>query len=278
MDKITLNTTTFSDQLGLYDFFNVLIYGITFIGGLCVLNENIYNFIWNNMSFQKGLGIVLLVYITGMILQEIGSIIDYRITNIRRGMNCSILKGDIDENNVNDNNNENDNIEKNNMEHEKDEINDDKNNNIEDNSKEENEERFNNEEYNGYVFSICQYYVSVKEKDKKSEKLHALFSMSISLMCCFFLLFICALFSLWVKVDMSIKICSHLGITGNSSFIDKIILMLSFLAAGFLFLFRAKRTMKNFLIILLGTYNAIIDAEENDKKQNIDINGQKQEL
>lgn len=102
--------------------------------------------------------------------------------------------------------------------------------------------------------------------------------MSISLMCCFFLLFICALFSIWIEVDMSIKICSHLGITGNSSFIDKIILMLSFLAAGFLFFFRAKRTMKNFLIILLGTYNAIIDAEENDKKQNIDINGQKQQL
>lgn len=99
MDKITLNTTTFSDQLGLYDFFNVLIYGITFISGLCVLNENIYNYIWNNMSFQKGLGFVLLVYITGMILQEIGSIIDYKITNIRRGMNRRILKGDIDENN-----------------------------------------------------------------------------------------------------------------------------------------------------------------------------------
>lgn len=273
MDKITLNTTTFSDQLGLYDFFNVLIYGITFIGGLCVLNENIYNFIWNNMSFQKGLGIVLLVYITGMILQEIGSIIDYRITNIRRGMNCSILKGDIDENNEKKRKKQ---IIRNPIvlqqyRNRADKI-------LGKHIPLENEERFNNEEYNGYVFSICQYYVSVKEKDKKSEKLHALFSMSISLMCCFFLLFICALFSLWVKVDMSIKICSHLGITGNSSFIDKIILMLSFLAAGFLFLFRAKRTMKNFLIILLGTYNAIIDAEENDKKQNIDINGQKQEL
>lgn len=41
MSNVTLEASTFSDQLGAYDFFNVLVSGTTFVIGLSVLNENI---------------------------------------------------------------------------------------------------------------------------------------------------------------------------------------------------------------------------------------------
>ena len=95
MKSITLNTTSFSDQLGLYDFFNVLIYGTAFICGFCVLNKGIKDYLWSNITFPKGVGIVLLIYITGLVLQEIGSNVDRYITKIYKGTNRRILKGTV---------------------------------------------------------------------------------------------------------------------------------------------------------------------------------------
>lgn len=97
MKNITLDTTSFSEQLELYDFFNVLICGVTFICGISLLSEKIYHFLWDGISFQKGLGIVLIIYITGMILQELGSAVDKKWTNIYQGMYREMLKGTVDE-------------------------------------------------------------------------------------------------------------------------------------------------------------------------------------
>lgn len=259
MKNITLDTTSFSEQLGLYDFFNVLIYGATFVCGICVLNLNICNLLWNDLSFLKGLGLVLLIYITGMILQEVGSAVDRKITNLYTGMHRSILKGKVDEKYEKESTNK---IIKNPvvLQRYRD---------IADQLagkyvSTDNADRFENEYINGYVFSICQYAVSVKGKDKKVEKLRALFSMSKTLMSCFFLLTICALLTLIFDMDISIEICHNLGISthGCEHCIDKIILVGLFLGAGVAFYFRAKRTMRNFLLILLGTYNAILESDE----------------
>ncbi len=269
MKNITLDTTNFSEQLGLYDFFNVLIYGATFVFGVCMLNSNICYFLFNDLSLLKGLGIVLLIYITGMILQEVGSFVDRKITNLYTGMSRSILKGKVDEKYEKESTNK---IIKNPavLQRYRD---------IADQLagkyvSTDNADRFENEYINGYVFSICQYAVSVKGKDKKVEKLRALFSMSKTLMSCFFLLTICALLTLFFDVDMSIEICDNLGLTthGCEHCIDKIILVILFLGAGFAFYFRAKRTMRNFLLILLGTYNAILDDEACEEKLGENLN------
>lgn len=270
MKNITLNTTSFSDQLGLYDFFNVLIYGTTFICGLCVLNKGIKDYLWSNLTFPKGVGIVLLIYISGLVLQEIGSNVDRYITKIYKGTHQRVLKGKIDkcyakEHKENFIKNpillekyrgtakellmENDNIHKKFTE-----------NRITD------EELFDNDFANGYFFSICQYTVSVKDKDKKVEKLRALFSMSKSLMSSFFLLSIVAVFTLFFNVDMSIEICKNLGVNaqGGEHIIDKLIMIFLFSGIGIVFYYRTKRTMHNFLLILLGTYNAIVDSERKE--------------
>ena len=269
MKNITFNSTSFSDQLGLYDFFNVLIYGATFICGICVLNASLYSILWNNLSFQKGLAIVLLIYIIGMILQEVGSFVDRRFTNLYTGMHQSILKGSLDEKYEKENSND---IIKNPVVLKRyrdmaDQL-------IAEYVSKNNADRFENEYINGYVFAICQYAVSVKGKDKKVEKLRALFSMSKTLMSCFFLLAICAFITLIFNIDMSVEICNSFGISlhGCEHCIDKIIMIVVFLGAGFAFYFRAKRTMRNFLLILLGTYNAILEADKNENNQGENLN------
>lgn len=264
MKNITFDSTSFSEQLGLYDFFNVLVYGATFVCGICVINSNIYNYLWNNLSFQKSIGIVLLIYIIGMMLQEVGSIVDRKCTNLYTGMHRSILKGSLDDKYESESSNE---IIKNPVVLQR--YRDMAEQLIKIKSSIANDDCYENEFFNGYVFSICQYYVSVKGKDKKVEKLRALFSMSKTLMSCFFLLTICALFTLVFNVEMSIRICNNFGIAthGCEHCIDKIIIIAAFLGTGFVFYFRAKRTMRNFLLILLGTYNALLESDENGRTQ-----------
>lgn len=272
MKNVTFDTTSFSEQLGLYDFFNVLIYGATFVSGVSLLNEKLCRFLWAELSFQKGLGIVLVIYIIGMLLQELGSIVDKHWTKLYRGMHRRILKGK----------------EKKSLEEEpsndiiKNPIVLKKYRNV---SKKllkefkfdtEDDTCFENEDVNGYIFSISQYYVSVKGKDKKVEKLRALFSMSKTLMSCFFLLAICALGTLVFNIDMSIDICSNLGLAihGCEHCVDKVIMIAVFFCIGVTFWFRAKRTMRNFLLILLGTYNALLGDEDCEKTQGENANEQ----
>lgn len=271
MKNITFNTTSFSDQLGLYDFFNVLIYGTTFICGLSILNKGIKDLLWSNITFPKGIGIVLLIYISGLILQEIGSNVDRYITKIYKGTHQRILKGKIDKCYSKEHK---ENFIKNPILLEKyrktakELLMENKNINkkITDNTITD-EELFDNDLANSYYFSICQYAVSVKGKDKKVEKLRALFSMSKSLMSSFFLLSIVAVFTLILNVDMSIEICKALGINaqGGEQIIDKIIMIIMFAGIGIVFYHRTKRTMHNFLLILLGTYSAIVDSERTEK-------------
>lgn len=272
MKNITLNTTSFSDQLGLYDFFNVLIYGTAFICGLCVLNKGIKDYLWSNITFPKGVGIVLLIYITGLVLQEIGSCVDRYITKIYKGTHRRILKGKIDKCYAKE---YKENFIKNPILLEKYRstakqllIENDKYYEKDEDDKISDEELFDNDFINSYFFSICQYTVSVKDKDKKVEKLRALFSMSKVLMSSFILLAIVAVFTLILNVDMSVEICKSLSINaqGGEYIIDKLIMIIMFSGLGIVFYHRTKRTMHNFLLILLGTYTAIVDSERKEKE------------
>ncbi len=44
MNNSLLETSSFSEQLGIYDFFNVLIYGAIFVCGTSVINSNINDY------------------------------------------------------------------------------------------------------------------------------------------------------------------------------------------------------------------------------------------
>lgn len=264
MKNITFDSTSFSEQLGLYDFFNLILAGATFICGLSLISEEIKNYLWNNLSFQKGLGIILLIYILGMILQEIGSLIDRYVFRIYEGMNCRILKGKFDDKYEGKIKNS---IIRNPIVLER------YRRNADEVLKEfafcDNEQRFENDNVNGYVFSICQYYVSIHGKDKKVEKLRALFAMSKTLIACFFLLSILVLISILVDFKPTTDICDTIrfSIPNYKQCIEKIIYSILFAAIGFFFVFRAKRVMKNFLLVLLGTYDAIVRSVENKRNK-----------
>lgn len=259
MNDFTFDTTSFSEQLGLYDFFNVLIYGTTFVSGVSLLNEKLCQFLWNNLSFVKGLGILWLIYIIGILLQELGSVVDKYWTNIYKGMHRSILIGEE----IQSFNKETSNyVFENPVVLHK--YRDFAKKSLERLGMDTTGDWYNNKYYNGYIFSLSQYYVSIKGKDKKVEKLRALFSMSKTLMACFFLLSFCAFCTLIFDIKMSIDICSNLSLEthGCEHCVDKIIMIAVFAGIGVAFRYRAKRTMRNFLLILLGTYHALLGDED----------------
>ena len=141
---------------------------------------------------------------------------------------------------------------------------------------------YESKNYNDYVFSVCQYYVAVKGKDKKVEKLRGLFAMSKTLTVCFLVLSFISLLSVFFNTETSISIQNILGssLSNCDKCIEKILYAIIFFVVGVCFYFRSKRVMGNFLLVLLGTYNALISESENKsscsikkihKKENTDL-------
>lgn len=259
MENISIDASSFSEQLGIYDFFNVVLAGATFVGGVCIINRNLCNYIWNDFSLQKGLGLILLIYVLGMILQEIGSLLDKKYLNIYKGMNQSTLQGEIDGGYKKETTNK---IIKNPLVLEHYRKNADRL--LTGFSISEDKNRFELKHVNGYVFSMYQYYVAVCGKDKKVEKLRALFAMSKTLIACFSLLSILSLFALFTNTEPAIAICELAGFSTLkcTTCPDKILFSIVFAVAAVFFVLRAKRTMKNFLLILFGTYDALVRIAE----------------
>ena len=261
MSNITLEeTSNFSEQLGIYDFFNVIISGAVFVFGLCAINSNLWNLIFKDTTIPKGLGIVLLMYITGLVLQEIGSLADKKKFQIYEGMSRSILKSTFDE------------------EEKEILVNDILDNELlikkyrgyadlvlGDLVDKSNPKRFNDSNVNGFFFSVCQYYVAVNGKDKKVEKMRALFSMSKILMVCFALV---SLINIVIFLPCDILRNKVLGVYC----INRIITSVIFVVIAIIFYRRTKKTMRRFLLILLGTYDAIIRSEKSEKTENRETN------
>lgn len=280
MNNVTLDSTGFTEQLGLYDFFNVILSGAVFVVGLCTINQDLSNFLWEDMSVVKGVGVVLLIYILGMILQEIGSCADRYLFNIYKGTNQRILKGDIGKTykyeaqgaliknpftlesyrRVADKLLTARDSEKSSEGEDDQKIND----------------RYENSLMNGYVFSVAQYHVAVCGKDQKVEKLRALFAMSKTLIGCFLILAIVALLSILSNSTPNSAVMSFLSVSGLpcTACGVKVTLALVFASVGVIFIFRARRVMKNFLLILMGTYYALVCAEE-EKQDTAKVNKHK---
>ena len=92
MSNFTLDSNNFSEQLGIYDFFNVVLNGAVFVSGISLINSNAYDKLCENISFFKGIVLILVIYTIGMIIQELGSLVDKKILNIYRSMSNSLLK------------------------------------------------------------------------------------------------------------------------------------------------------------------------------------------
>ena len=283
MDNITLDTTNFSEQLGLYDFFDVIVSGAVLVFGASAISQTIYTLLWQDITVAKGLGIVLLVYIAGVVLQEIGSILDRHFFRIKHFTRSTFLF-DIED------------IktkhklrywfwsllEKNRLIHsmlfkkyakvmqEKYSLSSkngkwnwvlsnktllDHYRNLaahiyEDSfpGKKLDKKMYMNEKFNSFVFSVIQYHVSCLGKDKKVEKLRALYSLARTLMICFgmFIIFI-------PVVNLSDYLKTWLNPRGGEFIITFFIASL-FLAI--LFFFRMKKCKKYMALIMLGNYDA----------------------
>lgn len=274
MSNITVETSSFSEQLGVFDFFNVLVSGITFIGGLCIVNLNLTNFLLKDMNVINGVGIIILSYILGLIIQEIASIWDKYYGKLYRGMNRGILKGQILNKHTKVKENEivenpwllkqyrvyaAELIEK--IKREEDDAID-----------------YNNEYISAFLFSVCQYYVAVDGKDRKVEKMRALYEMSKMLMTMFALLtgytfFLIELIISGISVEVPVDVISLIGIEVNvkCSCISIVVFCLFYAGMTILFYYRSRKVMKRFLLVLLGTYDAIKRKEEWSEKQNVNL-------
>lgn len=283
MSNITLDAAHFSEQLGLYDFFDVLVGGSVFVWGLSALYENIYSLLWTDLSIEKALGIVLLVYICGIVLQEIGSIVDRHFWGIKN-LTRSTFLFDIKELKTTDKlkywassnfigkiflNNSTD-IGKWNwvlsnkilLDHYRKHAKQIYSDYFPD--KEFKETDYNDEKFNSFIFSVIQYRTACYGKDKKSEKLRALYSLSRTLTVCF------AFFALLILGVNKLGCFNNWLKPGNTISATKFFYISVFLI--FLFFFRMKKCKKYMALIMLGNYDAILQSTTQNKPEEIVLN------
>lgn len=115
------------------------------------------------------------------------------------------------------------------------------------------DELYNDEKFNSFIFSVIQYRVSSAGRDKKVEKLRALYSLSRTLMFCYMLLPI-----------GNIVLCK---IQNNEERGCTFIIVFVCICLALLFFFRAKKCKKYMALIMLGNYDAIQSnsADKNSK-------------
>ena len=288
MSNISLDTTNFSEQLGLYDFFDVMISGSVFIFGVSMISKQVHSILWNDSSVIKGIGIAITVYIFGNIIQELGSWADKYIFKVKKRIRSTFLCEISDEMTICDHRQyrrwigtkkqkkdakykgkktnyviEN----KYRLKHYRNLAEQIYKENIVDEKARLWEEVYNDEVVNEFIFQILHYRTVCLGRDAKTEKMRALYSLSRDLIVCFMILAICILG----------KICIlHFSLISNKweklsiDFNNEKFLFLS-LAVLFLFMFifyfRMRRCKKYRALIMLGNY----DASTHYQKQESDI-------
>lgn len=262
MSNITLEASSFSEQLGVYDFLNVLVSGAIFVFGMCALNTEVNIYLFGNLNVAGGVGIVLLIYISGIVLQEIATIWDEKIA-LYTGMSRNILKGYIGDRSaeaIGSDVVKNPYLLKQYRKYASEIIG-------EEFPENENDPIFQNGIASGAMFSVCQYYVAVSGCDKKVEKMRALYEMSKTMMIAFSALALFGLFTIGTNVMASIDFLSFAGLSAChcSIWLNKLLLTICFFTMAYLLYCRARKIMRKFLLILLGTYDAIKRAEKQQK-------------
>lgn len=272
MSNITFETSSFSEQLGIYDFFSVIISGAIFLFGLSIVNVKVRQILWRDFGALEWIGVFLLIYIIGLVLQEIASYLDHKYFKIYTGMNRRILKGEDKDkctqcrevctgcqNCAKFDTNE---IVKNPLLLKRYRILSDEL--LEYLELDDKVEHFEKECVNGFVFSSCQYYVAINGKDKKVEKMRALFSMSKTLTLCFAGLALYMILAILCGWNIPSDTTVFMGVSQD---ICQFIFFIIFAGLTRIFFYRSKKVMERFLLILLGTYDAIKRTEKINKKK-----------
>ena len=296
MDNITLDTTNFSEQLGLYDFFDVIVSGAVFVFGISSLSDRVREILWTNTTILHGLGILLLVYISGIVLQELSSALDHRFLRIKHFTRSTFLF-DIKKRKI---------IKKfqywfsgwfafsANYTEQVDLNHDEQNCSIcsdqnglltsikqlivkkgkegqwnwvinnqllldqyrnlakeiyaRDFPDSKQMLNYNDEKFNSYIFSKIQYKVGCLGKDKKVEKLRALYSLARTLMLCF------GIFVIFIPVANLVPFLEGMLEPQNGRFANSFFVASLFLI--WLFFLRMKKCKKYMALIMVGNYDA----------------------
>lgn len=227
-----INIDTFSEQLGIYDFFNVIVSGA--IMGM------LWYFIWPGF-FEKTLFkikvhisvviifTIILCYFTGMIIQEVGSIADRYVFHVKDKMRTTFLECREDNEVLTSS------VRLNMCRKYAREI----------LKESEIEYRgFFSKEETQYVCARMEYRISYIGKSGKMEKLRALFSMARSMVICMIFSIILLLYTEFVIQE------SHLWDISSG------IWMVFLGICGLIFYYRMKKTMRYMLLIMIGNYEA----------------------
>ena len=259
MNNITLESSTFAEQLGIYDFFNVLVAGTVALFTLCWNFPKIKSVLWRDKDFFEGITILLIIYILGQLLQEMGSLADKYIFHVKDNAFCNCLKYPSDAYTIKDRMAE--------AMKRKRNINPVIHNNVlleyyrsmvecekrEDLSADYQKEF--NDGVNRWFISRCQYQLIANGKDKKMEKMRALYSMSRTL-ATFFGLYGCLY--LWgnaVYFGYSLFAINDLEQT-RKIVIASIIGCPIFTVLFLIFRYRTTKCMNYMILTMLGVYDA----------------------
>lgn len=282
MHNISLETSSFSEQLGLYDFFNVLISGAVFVFSIISISVKIKSVLLPSKEILVWLGLVLVIYISGVVLQEISSMLDHHFLKIKHFTRSTFLF-DLKEHSyvskvkywfsgvrtslietMGQKEKKKDTYEyviRNGQQYKWNWVLNNKNllSHYRILAKQIYEEclpdgqfeaaLYNDEKFNSFVFSVIQYRVACEGKDKKVEKLRALYSLARTLMFGYILLFG---FNFILIFGTSLRD----WIEPSS---DTYVVAFTIFSIGLavLFFFRAKKCKKYMALIMLGNYDAI---------------------
>jgi len=297
LNNLTLDAANFSEQLGIYDFFNIIVSGTIFVFGLCSIWKKLMEILWADLTISTGLTLIVIIFLSGLVLQELSSLLDKHVMKVQSGARYNFLKDSIHKEteisfltslyrfifSTSDANTEEEyttkdstakpnsiihnslllyhyrNLARSIIERDIKQIDGNLVSKIQDN---EWSEIFNKDHVNSYIYSVCQYYVAASGKDKKVEKLRALFGMSRSLTLCFAALYLFSLTPYATGDSITLPISyEHYQV------------LLALLTV--IFRLRMNKTIRYMTLILLGNYDALLRHSEisstlNNSSQNSD--------
>lgn len=225
-----------SEKLGLYDFFNVISVGAIFILHIVFLFPDMLSTYdnWLSDGAIKFAGIFILAYLIGIFFQELGANLEnIKFFNMKRKLTTTFLINET----IIDNNVKLGQYRK----YAKDIL----------KMKEiEFSEDFTPEQ-NGYVYSYVEYYIEHKGRNKKFEKMRALYGMSKSLLCCMGVIILICI----VGISLS---CKMYGFDTTRSIWTILYSAISIL----IYYLRAERCMKYRIRMMMGVYESCIEEEK----------------
>ena len=226
-----------SEKLGLYDFFNVISVGAIFILNIVFLFPDVLSTydMWLSDGSIKFAGIFVLSYLFGVFFQEIGANLEnMKFFNIKRKFtNAFLINEEIIDNYV----------------------------------KLEQYRKYAKDifkkkgilfsdnftpEQNEYIYSYIEYYIEHKGKNKKFEKMRALYGMSKSLIC----------YVLFILVICLVACIPVIRSTLNTNIVGIVFTLIYSPIAIILYYCRAKRCMKYRIRMMMGIYEACIEFEK----------------